>query len=512
MPRVRIEWVPVQMFGLGRLGFDHLQLVFESDGHSQDHWYVMEGVRDAGPHGIFLGIEGADGRTTLATANVAARADLSAKIGTPELRGSRALPYNGEELRAWETMAGFARTIEEEDYPYIAYSLPGSPNPTINSSSAVASLIHYSGLDPNTTLPHGMHFSPGMTTLLGTGSDDIMRAEHGFSTFIGGRGNDTFSGSNTANTIEKFYGGEDDDLFRWSGGFNIIHGGMPALNYAADGTDVIDYSGAGEVTITFNRHWIAHKVPNLTATFAGGTDHLFSIERIQWNHKTDRILPGKGIDLQEDNQILRPAADAEPGATRSAWLIQHDTVADIEGLIGDDNNNRIVGSARGDIIEGRGGDDVIYGGPGNDTLIGGTGSDAYVYLPGDGDDTIIELASANGDIDELILTSGIDPGQVELIAIAERDLLISMPDGSVLIAGFFDGAGAGIERIVFDNAPSWDRSEIVARAAAGFPIATAGSELPTSSLGDIFQLLPGAVDAQPDTNRSFADAFLSPVL
>ena len=29
LPRVRIEWIPVQMYGLGHLGFDYLQLVFE---------------------------------------------------------------------------------------------------------------------------------------------------------------------------------------------------------------------------------------------------------------------------------------------------------------------------------------------------------------------------------------------------------------------------------------------------------------------------------------------------
>ena len=76
MPRVRIEWVPVQMYGLGRLGFDHLQLVFEpgeSGRSAQDDWFVMEGVRDATSDGAYLGIEGADGRTTLATANLAAR-------------------------------------------------------------------------------------------------------------------------------------------------------------------------------------------------------------------------------------------------------------------------------------------------------------------------------------------------------------------------------------------------------------------------------------------------------
>ena len=112
-----------------------------------------------------------------------------------------------------------------------------------------------------------MHLSPGMATLLGTGADDRMRIEHGFTTLLGGRGRDTFEGSAASRQIEKFYGGEGDDIFRWSPGFNIVHGGQPQLAYASDGTDVIDYSGAGEVTITFNRHWIPHKVPNFVAVF-----------------------------------------------------------------------------------------------------------------------------------------------------------------------------------------------------------------------------------------------------
>jgi hypothetical protein len=63
-------------------------------------------------------------------------------------------------------------------------------------------------------------------------------------------------------------------------GFNIVHGGQPGLDYAHDGTDVMDYSGAGEVRIAFNRYWIPHEVPNYVVVFPGGVDHLFSIERI----------------------------------------------------------------------------------------------------------------------------------------------------------------------------------------------------------------------------------------
>jgi hypothetical protein len=97
MPCIRIEWLPVQLFALGLLGFDHLQLVYQPDDtrSRQDDWYVMEGVREVARDGTFPGIEGADGRTTLSVVNLAAREELVAKIGTPELRGSRCLACDG---------------------------------------------------------------------------------------------------------------------------------------------------------------------------------------------------------------------------------------------------------------------------------------------------------------------------------------------------------------------------------------------------------------------------------
>jgi Ca2+-binding RTX toxin-like protein len=501
MPRIRIEWVPVQTFGLGLFGFDHLQLVYqpsEADSPSgQDSWFVMEGVREAEGEGAFLGIEGADGRTTLSVANLAARDALIAKIGTPEYRGSRALPYGGDEFQAWETMASYARDIEKQDFPYIAFGLPGSPTPTINSSSAIASLIYDSGLDPSVLLPYGMHLSPGMATRLGTSGDDAMRIECGFTTLLGGQGRDELVGGSDPHTIDKLYGGPGDDLFHWSAGFNIIHGGQPQLDYAADGTDTVDYSGAGTVTISFNRHWIPHKTPNYIAVFADGRDHLYSIERIQWNATTDRIVLGDGVDLVEDDIILRPGAhsSAEPDAQshlKSGRLIDDsahvplrsaadyalpDDVRDLE-LVGEarvaDGNalaNRLSGNAGDNILRGMAGDDTLYGGAGNDTLSGGPGSDGYVYLPGDGNDVIIE-DGGDADVDELILGGGIAPAQVSLYRPSHTpdDLVLTLDTGGhILIKDFFKGPSSAIERIVFDRAPAWE-GDALRRLAASAPI------------------------------------------
>jgi Ca2+-binding RTX toxin-like protein len=410
VPRVRIEWVPVQTYGLGRLGFDHLQLTFEpSEGGlaPQDDWFVMEGVRDHTSAGTFLGIEGADGRTTLATANLAARNDLTSKIGLPDHRGSRPLPY-GDEFGAWETMSSYARDIEAEDYPYIAFGLPNSPTPTINSSSAIASLIHYSGLDPTQQLPYGMHLSPGLATLLGTGADDRMRIEHGFTTLLGGRGADWLEGSAERRQTEKFYGGEGDDVFRWSPGFNIMHGGQPQLDYTADGTDVIDYSGAGKVTITFNPHWLAHRTPNFVAVSEHGVDHLFSVERIQWNAKTDRILLGDGIDLLEDDRVLQPSSSLPAAHTRVAWLVKS-----------------------------------------SPPPVTGQMAPADAFLGG-GSDVIANIA-ADADVEALLLSGGIVPADVAMFRTAAGDLVLTLGGGEIGVTLFFAAPGGGINQVAFDS-------------------------------------------------------------
>lgn len=490
MPLIRIEWIPIQLLGLGFFGFDHLQLVYQQsavDFH-QDEWFVMEGVREEDAKDVYLGIEGADGRTSMAVANVAARNDLIAKIGTPEQRGSRLLSYGGDEFQAWESMASYAREIEEQDFPYIAFSLPGSPTPTVNSSSAIASLIHYSGLNPSLLLPLGIHMYPGFETLLGTANNDTMRIEHGFTTLLGGHGQDTFEGSPAPHRTDKFYGGAGDDVFHWSPGFNIIHGGQPGLNYINDGADVVDYSGAGTISITLNRHWVPHKVPNYVVELENGTDHLFSVERIQWNEMTDVIVLGKGVGIIEDGMTLGlDLQHRSDGSDRlssqhiaSGRLIELASSAHVLG--NDEWPNRIIGNSTLNKLAGLAGDDTLYSGRGNDTLIGGRGSDGYVYLPGDGKDVIID-EGPDVDTDILILAGGITPEEISFVRMhdAPDDLMLYMPlGGSILLKEIFGAPGASIDCILFDYAQAWTRDDPL-RFAATAPVLDQTSLSPSNS-------------------------------
>ena len=315
-----------------------------------------------------------------------------------------------------------------------------------------------------------------------------------FDTLLGGLGRDELAGGSAPSRVEKLFGGEDADLFHWSGGFNIVHGGQPQLRYEADGTDVMDYSGAGTVTITLNRHAIPHKVPGYVAVFEGGVDHLFSIERIQWNARTDRIVLGDGVDVIEDKLIREPGvrpggADgdrADRGLLHSGELIARGTPPD-----------RLVGDGGANVLVGHAGDDTFYGAGGDDTLIGGNGSDGYVYLPGDGDDTIVDHGSA-ADIDELILAGGIQPQDVAVRrpADAPNDLLVILADGArILIKNHLGSPFAGIERIVFDHAAAWSRTDLrrLAETAplAGGTMATIETAAPAPPVG--FAVLDGSV-------------------
>jgi hypothetical protein len=169
MPTIRVERTPIRSFFLGPFGFDHLQLVFEPRGCGwlqQDHWYVIEGVRDPGPSGPRLGVQGVDGQLTLARANAAAGAALTAKIGTPYQRGSMVIAAGPAANRLWRQCVEHAAEIDAQKLPYIACAPPGSARTTCNSSSVVATLLNRLGFNVATSLPSGTRRVPGIGTLI----------------------------------------------------------------------------------------------------------------------------------------------------------------------------------------------------------------------------------------------------------------------------------------------------------------------------------------------------------
>jgi hypothetical protein len=329
--------------GLGLVGFDHLHIVFRSDDLRQERWFVMEGLREAAGPNVHLGVEGVDGVTTLAEANGGLTGEaLADRIGTSASRATHDIAGGVQAIEAWAALILYAGEIQSQQFPYIAWALPGSPLPTVNSSSLVASLLHHAGFDVTAALPPGLRLSPGTTTLLGTSHDDTLRGVNGFTTLLGGTGRDDLRGGDNGLHIDKLYGGAGGDTLRWSRGMDLIHGGQPGLDYAADGFDTVDLSGAGHVRIEAPTLRERHRHPDFIASHRAGEARLYSIEEIVWDANSDTIAVGRGVGLAAPppRVVFRGNANA-PGPRGILDLSQADVGFDI--LIDADASGEEIG-------------------------------------------------------------------------------------------------------------------------------------------------------------------------
>jgi RTX calcium-binding nonapeptide repeat (4 copies) len=494
MSKVRIGGIPIRTWSLGLLGFDHLVLTFEP-GRSlnQWHWFGIEAGRIflAGIADPVLQVVGVDGRTTLAVLNILhdgtndripSASELVDIIGSPAQRGSRIVPLANPQT-AWRTMARFAKKIDAETFPYTGYAFPFTANATLNSTSLIASLLHYAGANIETSLPHNARFSTGRRTLLGTGDDNEMRIQNGFNALFGGAGRDRFFGTNDLMQTEKFYGGRGDDVFIWSKGHNVYHGGQKGLRYELDGLDTVVYDGVGPVYIRkpSNPH-IPHFNAHYAVDHSFGEDWLLSIERLEWRDKNDFIRTGPDVGIIEEGLDLNLGAEQSHGPraergdivdfaeVQSGLLLNAaDTDAIFVQASKDDKKGFWIEDA--EWVIGSSGDDRIYltsnmrgaeGGRGNDLIDArlaaaspgaGTQDNATRLEGGPGDDTIVSAAGrtrakGGSGADAFVLSSmtGLpaSPGRVEFI------IDDAGPTDRLLVPiNFFTGGNGGR----FDNSP-----------------------------------------------------------
>lgn len=478
MGTIRIEFVPIKKYNLGLIGLDHLQLVYEDETsfvNKQDNWYVIEGTQDGPLIGGTLGVLGEDGALPLSSANLASGDALVELIGTPEARGSRIVYQGPDAFNLWQQMANYASEIEANAYPYEVFSWPFSPGATINSSSVIATLLNIIGINIASNMPLGVRLSPGTSTVLGTTGDDDITVAGSFTQVAAGLGQDVLRGTETLLLPEKFYGGFDDDTIVWSKGENIVHGGQPSLAYAQDGIDTIDYAGVGQVRIIATKHAVEHKVPTFISEFNGGSDQLFSIEKLDWFRDSDIIDLGQGVELLEAPIRLR--LDQASGGrgdelgfqNTSAPLIINVVDADMISVQTQENAGEdagywaqsvewLAGSSGNDSIYGGGSLKGIDGGDGND-LVHGRLSDAFsrnsvsgfdIELSGgSGNDTVVSgtgysWASGGEGSDRFVLSSMTTPGGETaefIIADADAQDTLYIPyDFFQSTRGDFDGS------------------------------------------------------------------------
>jgi trimeric autotransporter adhesin len=140
-----------------------------------------------------------------------------------------------------------------------------------------------------------------------------------------------------------------------------------------------------------------------------------------------------------------------------------------------------------DVIDGTHYADTLTGGSGNDTLRGRGGGDTYVYALGDGDDVIVETASAGSAgsttpkaaDDRIAFGPGIAPADVQLTAgpAGSDDIVLSFPGqaGSIILKGQNGGGGAGVEFLIFQNGSTASVAALLKQAVAA--AGTAGDDI-----------------------------------
>jgi Ca2+-binding RTX toxin-like protein len=259
-------------------------------------------------------------------------------------------------------------------------------------------------------------------------------------------GNDTINGFNTADTI---VGGKGNDTL--AGG----EGGDTYIYTRGDGNDTI--------------------TENASTTVSQPIDKLV----LQGINPTDVSLVRNGDD------VTLIIAASSPGAGDNGSILLKGEIADffdegVEQIIFADGTvwtQAIIttmlisssGTPGNDVINGTSGSDIIDGGKGDDTLAGGGGSDTYIYARGDGNDSIIEVASSTvaQPVDKLVL-QGINPADVSLVRNGDDLTLViaeSAPGagdgGSILLKSelpsFFD---QGVEQISFADGTVWNQDDL----------------------------------------------------
>lgn len=446
MSNLRIERLPIKVFGLGLIGGDHMHLVLQQPDFEprilQDNWYVIEGSRDPSPNGPLLGVIGSNGTTTLSEANGGLAGDaLTADIGTPWGRGSRYLLQGPAADEAWDVMQAYAQDLDTEVIPYIAVRLPWGPQPTINSTSMIGSLLYYAGIDLAENMPYGIRLSPGWDTLLDTFDGNELTITGSIQNILGLEGDDTLISSDSSGQLDRLYGGLGDDKFTWSKGDNVFHGGQPRLAYHDDGYDTVGYAGVGFLHIEAGEQPVESTRADFVVTTPFGQDELYSIERVITDDNLDVIEFGPGVSHRDDlfldlrgqqSGSLGDKIDFSASSTAGFFInadadgrlaIRAEDAAPDNGTIWVENAEWLTGSAGADRIYAPAGLNGIEGGAGDDLIdarldtafAGGSPLGYDIEISGgDGADTIISsagrmLATGGAGADRFVL-SATSPG------------------------------------------------------------------------------------------------------
>ena len=229
----------------------------------------------------------------------------------------------------------------------------------------------------------------------------------------GNSGNDVFTAVGSLSGV-TFYGGEGDDQLTGGDGNDVLVGQAGAdLLIGGVGHDILN-GGEGDDTLTGGEG---------SDTFYAGMGH-------------DQISGGDGDDSVSGDE----GDDTIVGGAGSDYLY------------GGDGVDIIAGNEGNDVLVGNTGNDTLAGGLGNDYLAGGTGDDRYLFMRGDGADTIAEDGVNIDHHDVLQLGNGI--ASLDLVISRQaNDLRVAIHGTSdhVTIENWYLGDAHQVKSVQIDN-------------------------------------------------------------
>jgi Ca2+-binding RTX toxin-like protein len=228
----------------------------------------------------------------------------------------------------------------------------------------------------------------GATAINGTGNalNNVLIGNSGNNRLSGGMGNDRLNGGAGSDTM---IGGTGDDTFVVNQAGDIV---TENLN---EGTDTVESS------ITYV---LGANLENLTLT---GTAGLAAT-----GNALNNLLIGNSGANAMDGGTGNDRLDGGGGNDTLQGGSGDDAIF---GGIGDDilsagaGNDILDGGAGNDTLAGGSGADQLTGGTGNDILAGGSGNDLYTFARGDGQDTVADADSLQGNQDRLLFGATINP-------------------------------------------------------------------------------------------------------
>ncbi len=282
--------------------------------------------------------------------------------------------------------ANFDRAIE------IAHVRGGQAPVTLSlAAGSMTALDYYGGVGDNTITS-----GSGNDTLTGNQGSDILRGGAGddllYSTYSytsndddpdwlnGGVGNDSLR----AGTNDFAYGGSGDDTLIADDEHAEMHGGAgDDWMQASRGADILD-GGGGVDTVSFETSYVDLSV-NLNVrgfqdTGGSGGDSLTGFENVIGGSGDDTLVGTAAANLLEGGRgddVLNGGAGSDTasyaGSTSDVAVDLRisgaqdtdgagiDTLLDMENLIGGAGDDRLAGTALGNVIEGGEGSDIIDG-------------------------------------------------------------------------------------------------------------------------------------------------------